>query len=78
MHNNYMLGQDEGGEYTMSMAYLLGWQGPVWNPRIYGDGVSPDGQAQHVQEIQILSKVRRSNGLYIWREEFRVPFILPF
>ena len=29
MHNNYTLGQDEGGEYTMSMAYLLGWQGPV-------------------------------------------------
>ena len=42
MHNNYTLGQDEGGEYTMSMAYLLGWQGPVWESEDpYGDGVSP-------------------------------------
>ena len=29
MHNSFLLGQDEGGEYTMSMAYLLAWQGPV-------------------------------------------------
>ena len=57
MHNNYTLGQDEGGEYTMSMAYLLGWQGPVWESEDpYGDGVSPCGLKPrlHVQEIQIL------------------------
>ena len=30
MHNHFLLGQDEGGEYTMSMAYLLSWEGPVW------------------------------------------------
>lgn len=57
MHNNYSLGQDEGGEYTMSMAYLLGWQGPVWESEDpYGDGISPRGLKPriHVQEIQIL------------------------
>ena len=26
-HNHFLLGQDEGGEYTMSMAYLLSWAG---------------------------------------------------
>lgn len=57
MHNNFLLAQDEGGEYTMSMAYLLGWQGPVWESEDpYGDGISPDGlkPRKHVQEIQIL------------------------
>ncbi len=29
IHNSFLLGQDEGGEYPMSMAYLLSWQGPV-------------------------------------------------
>ena len=44
MHNHFLLGQDEGGEYTMSMAYLLSWEGPVWESEDpYGDGFSPDG-----------------------------------
>lgn len=57
-HNpNFILGQEDGGEYTMAMAYLLSWRGPVpedLDP--YGDGVSPEGLAasKHVQEIQIL------------------------
>ena len=57
MHNSFLLGQDEGGEYTMSMAYLLAWQGPVLESQDpYGDGVSPDGltPSVHVQEIQVL------------------------
>lgn len=57
MHNHFLLGQDEGGEYTMSMAYLLSWGGPVWEAEDpYGDGVSPDGLTAraHVQEIQVL------------------------
>ena len=57
MHNHFLLGQDEGGEYTMSMAYLLSWEGPVWESEDpYGDGISPDGlkAREHVQEIQIL------------------------
>ena len=57
LHNGFSLNQKEGGEYTMSMAYLLGWQGPVLEEEDpYGDGFSPDGLAPavHVQEIQIL------------------------
>ena len=57
LHNSFSLDQEDGGEYTMSMAYLLAWQGPVpesIDP--YGDGVSPDGLEPelHVQEIRIL------------------------
>lgn len=57
LQNGFNLTQDDGGEYTMSMAYLLGWQGPVYEKDDpYGDGVSPHGLApvKHVQEIQIL------------------------
>ena len=57
MHNSFELGQDAGGEYTMSMAYLLAWQGPVSEADDpYGDGISPDGlrPCLHVQEIRIL------------------------
>ena len=57
MHNSFLLGQDEGGEYTMSMAYLLAWQGPVPESEDpYGDGYSPDNlkPSKHVQEIQVL------------------------
>ena len=57
MRNSFLLGQDEGGEYTMSMAYLLAWQGPVPESEDpYGDGYSPDNlkPSKHVQEIQVL------------------------
>lgn len=57
MHNSFGLSQNEGGEYTMAMAYLLSWQGPVSEADdTYGDGVSPDGlePTVHVQEINIL------------------------
>lgn len=57
LNNSFNLSQDDGGEYTMSMAYLLGWQGPVLEKDDpYGDGVSPEGlePVKHVQEIQIL------------------------
>ncbi len=57
-HNpNFILGQENGGEYTMSMAYLLAWQGPVREEQDpYGDGISPEGlmPVKHVQEIRIL------------------------
>lgn len=55
-NRNFSLSQDEGGEYTMSMAYLLSWQGPVLEEDDpYGDGFSPDGleAVRHVQEIQV-------------------------
>lgn len=55
--NSFSLGQEEGGQYAMSMAYLLAWQGPVLEEEDpYGDGESPDGllPAKHVQEIRLL------------------------
>ena len=57
LHNSFGMPQDMGGDYTMAMAYLLAWQGPVLEEQDpYGDGVSPDGLApvRHVQEIRIL------------------------
>lgn len=57
LKNSFSLPQDAGGEYTMSMAYLLAWQGPVPESEDpYGDNYSPDGlkPCLHVQEIQIL------------------------
>lgn len=55
--NSFQMDQNDGGEYTMSMAYLLAWQGPVLEKDDpYGDRLSPDGleAVKHVQEIQIL------------------------
>ena len=57
LKNSFFLGQEEGGQYAMSMAYLLAWQGPVTEEEDpYGDGYSPDGLApsKHVQEVRIL------------------------
>jgi len=53
----FRLGQEDGGEYTMSMAYLLSWQGPVREEDDpYGDGESPEGLSavKHIQEIQLV------------------------
>lgn len=55
--NSFHMDQNDGGEYTMSMAYLLAWQGPVLESEdAYGDGVSPRGLApsKHVQGIEVL------------------------
>lgn len=57
MRNSFSSDQNSGGEYTMGMAYLTAWQGPVLEKDDpYGDGISPDGIAPvgHVQEIQLL------------------------
>lgn len=57
LQNSFSFTQNEGGEYTMAMAYLTAWQGPVLEADDpYGDGVSPDGleAVKHIQEIQIL------------------------
>ncbi|MCD2493015.1 lectin like domain-containing protein [Lacrimispora sp. NSJ-141] len=57
LRNSFGMSQDMGGDYTMSMAYLLAWQGPVLEEDDpYGDGESPDGlePVKHVQEIQLL------------------------
>ncbi|HIT89576.1 MAG TPA: cell surface protein [Candidatus Merdenecus merdavium] len=59
LSNSFRLGQNEGGGYTISMAYLTAWQGPVYEKDDpYGDGYSPEGlePVKHVQEIQIIEK----------------------
>lgn len=57
LNNSFLVGASEGGEYTMSMAYLLSWQGPVYErDDPFGDGVTTEGLSpvKHVQEVQIL------------------------
>lgn len=56
-NKNFILSQREGGEYTMALAYLLSWQGPVLEEQDpYGDGYSPEGLSavKHLQEAQFL------------------------
>ena len=39
MSNSFHANQYDGGEYTMGMAYLAAWQGPVYEKDDpYGDG----------------------------------------
>lgn len=87
LQNSFQLSQGVGGDYTMSMAYLLSWQGPVLEADDpYGDGVSPDNlvPVKQVQEIQILpagnlEKIKKGvlryggvqSSLYISMEDYR-------
>ncbi|MGN0344657.1 MAG: lectin like domain-containing protein [Lachnospiraceae bacterium] len=55
--NSFNQGQNDGGDYTMSMAYLASWQGPVLaEDDPYGDGeTDPSLKAvKHVQEMQVM------------------------
>ena len=57
LNNGFCIPQSDGGEYTMSMAYLLSWKGPVLeSDDPYGDGVSPDGlkAVKHVQGVELV------------------------
>ena len=57
LKNSFCGDQNSGGEYTMAMAYLSAWQGPVLEQDDpYGDGYSPEGldAVKHVQEVQII------------------------
>lgn len=57
MSNSFYANQNDGGEYTMGMAYLAAWQGPVnESDDPYGDGVTDDSlkAVKHVQEMQII------------------------
>jgi C1A family cysteine protease len=57
MSNSFHANQYDGGEYTMGMAYLAAWQGPVnEEDDPYGDGETDSTLAaqKHVQEIQII------------------------
>ena len=72
LNNGYTWGQDTGGEYTMAMAYLLAWKGPVREEDDpYGDGKTDTSlrAVKHVQEIQIIpskdqSAIKRAVYLY--------------
>lgn len=57
LHHSFSTGRDDGGDYTMSMAYLAAWQGPVLEKDDpYNDGQSPGGlkAVKHVQEIRMI------------------------
>ena len=57
LKNDFNLTQQEGGEYTMGMAYLAAWQGPVLGETDpYGDGVTDEElkPVKHIQEIQVI------------------------
>lgn len=56
LRNSFSKDQNDGGAYTMVMAYLAAWQGPVLEEDDpYGDSYSPEGltAVKHVQEMQI-------------------------
>ncbi|MGN0396501.1 MAG: lectin like domain-containing protein [Candidatus Fimimorpha sp.] len=48
-HNSFHRTIEEGGDYSMAMAYLLAWQGPAQK----GNETVP---VKHVQEIQLIPK----------------------
>ncbi|MBQ3544147.1 MAG: cell surface protein [Lachnospiraceae bacterium] len=57
LNNSFAVGQSVGGDYSMAMAYLLAWQGPVLEKDDpYGDGISNNNikPVKHVQEAQII------------------------
>ena len=58
MSNSFRLGQNEGGEYTMAIAYMASWQGPVFEEDDpYGDGETNETvkARRHLEEAQIIA-----------------------
>lgn len=58
MSNSFNITQKDGGEYTMGMAYLAAWQGPVYEKDDpYGDGKTNGAlkAVKHVQEMRIIA-----------------------
>lgn len=57
LNNGFNLTQNDGGEYTMGMAYLAAWKGPVYEKDDpYGDNKTDESltAVKHVQEMQII------------------------
>lgn len=57
MNNSFDVDTNAGGEYTMGMAYLVSWQGPVYEKDDpFGDGETESGLSavKHVQEVQMM------------------------
>ena len=58
MSNSFNISQNDGGDYTMGMAYLAAWQGPVYeSDDPYGDGQTNNSleAVKHVQEMRIIA-----------------------
>ena len=58
-NNSFGLDINIGGAYTMGMAYLLGWQGPVYEEQDpYNDGKTDSSltPVKHVQEIRFVDE----------------------
>lgn len=56
-YHGYSLTEEEGGNFTMILAYLAGWRGPVWeSDDPYADGVTEaDAPVRaHLQEAKLL------------------------
>lgn len=57
-NSSYHLEHNSGGSYTIALAYLLAWQGPVAEEDDpYNDGVTADAALQplyHLQEVQFI------------------------
>lgn len=71
LENSFASNGDEGGQYTMSMAYLTSWTGPVLEADDPYDGVGVDNlpAVRHVQEAQViesknLNKIKEAVFLY--------------
>lgn len=59
MSNSFSSDDGSGGEYAMSMAYLLSWQGPVYEKDDpFGDGRTEPGLSavKHVQEVRMMEE----------------------
>lgn len=57
LENGFNITQEDGGEYTMAMAYLAAWKGPVYEKDDpYGDNETDASLAavKHVQEMQVI------------------------
>lgn len=57
LNNGFNLTQNDGGEYTMGMAYLASWAGPVYEADDpYGDNETNGNltAVKHVQEMQVI------------------------
>lgn len=57
LNNSFEVNETTGGEYTMGMAYLLSWQGPVYEKDDpFGDGRTREGLSavKHVQEVRMM------------------------
>lgn len=57
LNNGFNLTQADGGEYTMGMAYLAAWKGPVYEEDDpYGDNETNEllTAVKHIQEMQVI------------------------